>query len=196
MGKYYNNLLSFLKIIEGIEGDLIEVGTHNGRTTKILCDYVQNNKLNKKVFSIDTFEGYIKEDLKDALPETQTHAKNHSWEYPYEKVLKFLEPYNNFCTIWKGDSKIEIPKKIKDNTISKVCLLYVDCNLYPPSIKCIKDVFPLISKGGVVVIDEHWLDKYGKYGGESKALFEFANMIGVKPKFWKSEPGPSYYIIK
>lgn len=193
---YKKNLYDFLDIIKPIEGDIVEIGTHNGRTTKILCDFVKDNNLEKKVFSVDTFEGYLKTDLVGALPETVKGAKNTNWSYPYDKVLSEFKKYSDMCTIWKGDSKVEIPKHIEDNTISKVSLLYVDCNLYQPSINAITDIYPLIPKGGVIVIDEHWLDKYGKYGGESKALFEFSELINNKPLFWKSLSGPSYYIVK
>ena len=59
-----------------------------------------------------------------------------------------------------------------------------------------KNIYPIMKKNSIIVIDEHWLDKYGKYGGETRALYEFANSINAEPIHYSKQSGPSYYIIK
>ena len=194
--RYKQNLFNFLEKIKNVEGDILEVGTYSGDTTEVLCDFVYQNKLNKKVFSIDTFEGYIEEDLVGALKEAKSHFSNGDWKYSYEKVQSRLKTFDKICTILKGDSKLCIPELIKEKVLKSVSLLYVDCNLYPPSISAMKNIYPIMKKNSIIVIDEHWLDKYGKYGGETRALYEFANSINAEPIHYSKQSGPSYYIIK
>jgi len=205
--RYKNNLIKFLdKIgIGGLSGDILEIGTYKGDTTEIICEYIFKKKINKKIFTIDTFNGYIKSDITESAPPfentqfSEIVKKNFNegrWKHTKKQVDKRLQKYNNFVTVWEGDSKKIIPKYKNKNIINNISLLYVDCNLYLPSLEAIKDIYPIMSKGGVITIDEHWLDKYGKYGGETKALFEFAKSINITPTHYNKESGPSYYIIK
>ena len=52
------------------------------------------------------------------------------------------------------------------------------------------DLWPYLSKGGILAIDEHLV------GGETKAIKEFANNYGSELKYYSYGQGPSYYIIK
>ena len=98
--------------------------------------------------------------------------------------------------IIKGDIKRTVPREIKKGNLSKVSLLYVDCNAYLPSITAMEAIYPILSDGGMICIDEH------KNGGETKALNELAEKykLEVHDTGFVFQSGvhsnPSKYIIK
>lgn len=202
---YTTKFKEFLNKIKHIEGDILEIGTFKGNTTKIICEFIIENKLNKKIYSIDTFKGYTDRDLTHSVPEydlnhlerAKSHVKSKRWNHSKSIVESQLSQYKGICTIWEGDSVKTLPKYIKESSISQISFLFVDCNMYLPSISSMELIYPLIPTGGIIAIDEHWLQVYKKFGGESKALFEFAKKTNLTPlEYGKSPISPSHYIIK
>ena len=68
-------------------------------------------------------------------------------------------------------------------------IIYIDCNLYTPSIQAMRDLYPLLSNNGVIAIDEHLV------GGETKAIKEFSKEMKIDLEYF-SDIGPSYYMVK
>lgn len=85
--------------------------------------------------------------------------------------------------------KMDVPDLIKRGVLKKISLLYVDVNLYQPSLKVMNDAWDVVAKGGIVAIDEHLV------GGETRAIKEFAKEKNIELKYFK-DIGPSYYLVK
>lgn len=209
---YKLELKKFLELIKDVKGDILEIGTHTGNTTEMFCEFIIENNLDKKVYTVDTFKGYMEEDITSPILENnhkieydpihnkraKSHVSSKRWNNTSKsQVIDRLFKYKDILTVWEGDSKKVIPEFIQSKHLSQISLLFVDCNLYLPSINSIKDVYPLMPSKSIIAIDEHWLEFYKKHGGESKALFEFGESINNKPILYGKKPiSPSYYIIK
>lgn len=188
--KYKENVLDLFSKTDTIEGDIIEVGTHTGDTTEIIAEYLDNQNLNKHYFGLDTFEGYDDNDLKGANQASINNHKSNRWKTSFKKVKDRLKNYSHIVSLHKGDCKETIPSLINKGQIKKLSFIYIDCNLYNPSLKSIKYLWPYLTKGGILSIDEHLT------GGETKAIKEFANTNNLELKYYSDTAGPSYYLIK
>ena len=187
---YKESIIDLFSKTDTIKGDVIEVGTHTGDTTEIIAEYLYKNNRNKYYIGIDTFEGYDKNDMEGAnYASIQNHVTGR-WRINYDKVKNRLAKYKDIVNLHKGDCKVIIPDLIKNGTISQLSFIYIDCNLYQPSLKSIQDLWPYLSKGGIVSIDEHLV------GGETKAIKEFAYTNNLELKYYSDNPGPSFYIVK
>ena len=183
--------------VEDVEGDIVELGVYTGNNSVQFLWLCQE----KKYFGFDTFKGYTEEDIesspnKEGLIDNQGRW-NHDKEETVARVQAFKEKFSlGEFEIIEGDLKETLPNAIKNKKITKVSLLYVDCNAYLPAIKGIESVFPLMPEGAVICIDEH------QVGGETKALNETAEKYGLEVIdtgfSFVSGPNsnPSKYIVK
>ena len=92
----------------------------------------------------------------------------------------------------KGDANKTIPKFVKENPWLLVSLLYIDFDLYEPTITVLKHLLPLVPKGGVVAFDE--LAKK-RWEGETAAFKELLDANKIKLQRFSFEPGISYFIM-
>lgn len=188
--KYKENVLNLFSRTDNIKGDVIEVGTHSGDTTEIIAEYLYKNNSSKYYLGLDTFEGYEESDMEGANSASINNHVTKRWKISYDKVKDRLIKYKNIVSLYKGDCKVTIPNLIKNNIITQLSFIYIDCNLYQPSLQSIQHLWPYLSKGGIVSIDEHLV------GGETKAIKEFANTNNLELKYYSNNAGPSFYIVK
>lgn len=188
---YKQQICKLLSMIDSVSGDIIEVGTFDGDTSEIICRYLLENQINKKFYGLDTFSGYLGEDMAGANKDSIFNFVNKVWDSKKEKVENKLSFYGkqNYQII-EGDCKKTIPECIQNNTFNHFSLVYIDCNLYRPSMKSMDNLFPLLHAGGIMAIDEHTT------GGETKAIKEIAKKYNQELSFFSDKPGPSYYFIK
>ena len=188
--KYKKNVLDLFSKTDTIKGDIIEVGTYSGDTTEIIAEYLYKNNSNKHYLGLDTFEGYDNNDMEGANKASIQNHVTKRWKISYDIVKNRLIKYKDIVTLYKGDCKVTIPDLIKNGIISQLSFIYIDCNLYQPSLQSIQHLWPYLSKGGIVSIDEHLV------GGETRAIKEFANTNNLELKYYSDTAGPSFYIIK
>lgn len=187
---YKKNVLELLSRTDNIKGNIIEVGIYSGDTTLIIAEYLYKNNISKHFIGLDTFKGYKVEDMEGANRASKSNFDTGRWNIGYDSVLERLKEYKDIISLHEGDCKVTIPDLIKNKTITELSFIYIDCNLYQPSLKSIQDLWPYLSKGGIVSIDEHLT------GGETRAIKEFANTNNLELKYYSDKPGPSYYIVK
>ena len=202
----FNGQMNFiLDKISGVDGDIVELGVHTGNNSiQFMLQSPQT-----KYWGFDTFCGYTKEDI-ESSPNKQGLLDNEGrWVCDenetidrikrFRGLIKEITPsdkkFANFEII-KGDLKKTLPEQINSNNLKKVALLYVDCNAYLPAIKGIEAIYPILSREGIICIDEH------QDGGETKAIKETAQKYGlnINETGFKFESGihsnPSKYIVK
>jgi len=56
-----------MSAIYNIEGDIIEVGIFKGDTSLMIASAIKENNLNKHYFGLDTFTGYVEEDMQKLI---------------------------------------------------------------------------------------------------------------------------------
>lgn len=183
-----------LKIIINVPGDIVECGVFKGsgiytfaKLHKIL---MPNNT--RKIIGFDFFNADRKADFKrkEDKKVLDWHGENWSAE---KTILKNLSDMgiNNVELI--AGNVIETTKNYAKNNLGfRIAFLYLDVDNYEGTLAILKNLYPLVSPGGVVIFDEYSIRGHG----ESDAVNEYfkGSNVEIKSFPWANTPGA--YIIK
>ena len=99
------------------------------------------------------------------------------------------------CHLVEGDVMKTIPRFAEENPGIRISLLHLDADLYAPTKVALECLYPLILKGGIVVLDE-----YGcrAWPGESEAADCFLSGLPERPviKRFPTTCTPGGYFVK
>jgi hypothetical protein len=143
---------------------------------------MQKLNLHKKIFAYDTFDGMSEPtefdmDLKDVSADktfSDYKKRDEKWCYgSLEEVKKNIKKFdqnflNNFSFI-KG--KVEDTLENINNLPQKISLLRLDTDFYESTKKELEILYPRLSKGGILIIDD-----YGHWKGSQKAVDEYFDL--------------------
>lgn len=187
-------LLSIIEKTKNLDGDIIELGTYKDGTTVLFAKYLSKNNINKKIYACDTFSGFPYADRFSAENVLQSSGnvakkedlfKDTSLEYVKTKFEKF-----------GVSTKIIILQGLFEDTLStlnhRFSLAMVDSDLYDSSKVAIEQIFPKMTKGGIMVFDDY--DEENRNSpkwGQTKAVDDFVRSNNLKLFF-----GEMPYIVK
>lgn len=192
----------FKKQLE-IKGSIVECGVHNGggamAWAKLSSIYEPYN-YHRKIYAFDTFEGFPGVDEKDGLsnnPLAKVGAFSESEYNIYDELLQVIDEYdqNRFLNnkqkieLIKGDANITIPKFIEQNSHVMISLLYLDFDVYEPTVTALEHLLPRMPKGAILAFDEL---NNPDWPGETLALLEKFNLNDKKVECFHFEPNISY----
>jgi hypothetical protein len=139
-----------------IPGDFVECGVGKGMLSKTIVDYLKFEKIKKKFYLIDTFNGIpIKQasNIDEKRNMKYLNSLNYSKSY-LEHIHNIFKRYNNVKII-EG----RIPEILKKTILKKISYLSMDMNNSYAEIKAIKLLYNKIVKGGIILLDDY---AYGK----------------------------------
>lgn len=182
MGKLLDLLMGSLSI----DGDIVECGSYQGGSGILMGLLLKKLDINKKIHLFDSFEGLPSPD--------ETHDKGYrkgQFKSNFENLKLLIKSLDltDIVFLHKGWFKDTIPKFI-ENSNSNVSLFHVDCDLYNSTMDCFPLVYPLVTKGGVVVLDD--FNDGGR--GEKKAVLQTLEEQGEKEIFIVSTAPQTYFI--
>ncbi len=174
-------------ITNEIPGDFVECGVwRGGSVMNIALTLSALNVRDRKIWLYDTFSGMSQPEHRDigvfgedavrdhARAQVQTHnqwcyasledvqANVARTEYPPEQIM-FI----------KGKVEDTIPKS---GVPSSIALLRLDTDWYQSTFHELHQLYPLISKHGVLIIDD-----YGHWQGARDAVDDFLKTLPVRP---------------
>ncbi len=170
-----------------IEGDIVECGVWRGGSLMTSALVLKNSQdCDRELWGFDTFSGMTRPTEVDvnvngtaALSRWATHDKGSNTS---DWCLATLEDVANNLTLTnypfdkiklvKGD----VTETLKGKLPEKIALLRLDVDWYEPTQVSLATLFPLLSKRGVLIIDD-----YGHWQGASKATDEYFQSQGIKP---------------
>jgi O-methyltransferase len=147
-------------IRNNIEGDFIETGVWRGGAVifmKAMLEYLDDKT--KKVFVADSFQGLPKPDIKKY--KSDFGDKHHTWSQlsiGVEVVKENFKKYNLldervvFLEGWFADTLVDAP-------IEKLSLIRLDGDMYGSTMDAIQPLYPKLSKGGFVIVDDYFAVK-------------------------------------
>ena len=172
-----------------LEGDFVECGVWKGGSCMLIAkELIKQNNLNRNIWLYDTFDGMTQPTDDDIETETgiqgkdllsnveKTTEKFNMWAYaPIEEVknnmLKTNYPIDNIKYI-KG----KVEDTLKSNTPRKIALLRLDTDWYESTKIELETLYPLITKGGILIIDD-----YGHFEGAKRAVDDYFRKINQQP---------------
>ncbi len=141
----------------GIPGDLVECGVWKGGSAMLMAMMSE-----RKIFLYDTFEGMTEPGVHDySIAGNDAVAEGMS-SASLELVKSNVQSPN--AVFVRGKVEDTIPATVPD----QIALLRLDTDWYESTKHELTHLFPLLSKGGVIIIDD-----YGHYAGAKKAVDEY-----------------------
>ena len=178
------SILQSIKYIEDnkIEGDFVECGIYNGNTLSLLGILLNKYNSKRMIWGYDTFEeGFIKNTL--SFNDKDFKKKDINLEKDTTKYLTMKEVIANINNNdYFDEKKYHLIKgdiiKTLDNSKNipeKISFLRMDTDIYNTTKKQLEILYPKLSIGGVLHIDD-----YGICPGVKKAVDEYF----VNKKVW------------
>jgi hypothetical protein len=156
-----------------LNGDFVECGVWKGFMSSAIMRYLNWNKLNKKFFLFDTFEG-IDETQVTQEERGRLHLEHYRKYYlpNFEEVKRNFAEFKN-VTIIKGS----VPDSLRRVEIGPISYLSIDMNNVTPEIQAAEHFWGRIVAGGVILLDDYGFISYEE---QKKGFDDFARRKGVE----------------
>ncbi len=177
-----------------VPGEIVECGVFKGSGiytwAKFMCLFKPNNGYN--IVGFDFFDSDRNMSFKHGDDKKCLDEHQENWATQQE--------IKDNCSRW-GFNNVELiagnmvdttSKFRSDNLGTRIALLYIDVDNYEGTMACLENLYPLVTRGGVVAFDEYALRGYG----ESDAVDEFFREKSVKLKSFPWGNTPTAYFIK
>jgi O-methyltransferase len=198
--QYFPRQLCFLadclERTSGVDGAVIEIGCAHGLTTTFLYEYMSDSAISKGYVCIDTFSGFTADDI---AVETKQRGKDHDYEMEFKNnnIEWFKESLRRRQIKDINVIKADICTLESDRLPKQVAFCLLDVDLYQPVKRGLEKIYPLLSPGGIIVVDdcwskpEHlWVKGIGDaYDGAMQAYKEFVAEKGLPEKFVETKLG-------
>lgn len=188
----------FKKILN-VKGSIVECGVYKGSALMFfakLSAAFEPYAFNREIIGFDTFAGFPSIHSKDNLSFNVGELSDVNLE-TIEKSIKLYDsnrPIGHVSKVKlvKGDATQTIPKYFAENSHTVVALLYLDFDIYEPTLVALKTILPRMPKGAIVAFDE--LNER-RWAGETVALLETLDINKYEIKKFTEEPHISYIIL-
>jgi len=152
-----------------IDGDFVECGTGRGMMFSAILDYLKDwSTLGKSAWLFDTFSPYF------LNPDSGVNDVTHGVREGYAESLESTQ--RNFSQ-WERVHCIAglLPDTLSLAPIKKIAFLHLDLNYAPTEEAVLRRLWPLISTGGIVLLDD-----YGQTGSQNETMSKVAKDLGVE----------------
>lgn len=136
-------LRELLKLVRRVEGDTAECGVWRGGSSYLLCRATAGT--GKTHHAFDSFEG-----LPDPGPRDGSHFKKGDLAAPEEEFRSRLAAFPHL-SVHKG----WIPSRFAEVADRRFSFVHVDVDLLQPTKDSIEFFYPRLSRGGVLLLDDH-----------------------------------------
>ncbi len=169
----------FKRVIE-VQGSIIECGVLRGAGLMAWAHFsaiFEPTNHQRRVVGFDTFSGFPKLSKQDRASASEEAHPGGLAVDSYDHLQHCVELFdmNRFLghvpkvELVRGDAAKTIPQYLKDNPQLIVSLLYLDFDIYEPTLAALKHFLPRMPKGAVIAFDELNLKDWS---GESIAVLE------------------------
>jgi hypothetical protein len=168
------------KRVLGIQGSIVECGVLRGGGLMAWAQFsaiFEPTNHQRRVVGFDTFSGFPKLSKQDRASESEQARPGGLAVDSYDHLQRCIELFdrNRFVghvpkvELVRGDATKTIPQYLKENPQLIVSLLYLDFDIYEPTLAALKHFVPRMPKGAVIAFDELNLKDWR---GESIAVLE------------------------
>lgn len=190
-----------------VPGDIAELGVFRGlglmTWANLLESYCIGDRT-KTVYGFDNWKGFQKLMPEDGNEVTmvQKLTGGFSPEKYYEELKDAIAIFDSDRFIpWKPRVKL-VAGNIEETVVTftyenpgvRFSLIHFDCDLYKPTKVALENLWPILSRGGIMLFDEYSIPDWQ---GETKAVDEFFSdkpNVRIKTLSWTN--APAGYIVK
>jgi dTDP-rhamnose C3-O-methyltransferase len=199
--------VELFKMSLGVPGDIAELGVFRGlglmTWANLLESYCIGDRT-KTVYGFDNWQGFtelLPEDGEDKADIQKIRGGFSPKDY-LEELTEAIDIFDKDRFIpWKPRIKLEIGN-IEDSVVTfctanpgvRFSLIHFDCDLYRPTKVALQQLWPRVTRGGIVIFDEYGIPEWP---GETQAVDEFLEdkpMIRLQTFDWTN--APAAFLVK
>jgi hypothetical protein len=195
------------KLTLEVPGDIAELGVFRGAGLFTWANLLESfciGDRTKVVYGFDNWRGFTHLAQEDGtqLPEIEKVEGGFSPDRFLEELKDAIALFDSDRFIpWKariqlveGDIEQSVPAFTAANPGIRFSLIHFDCDMYGPTKAALRELWPLLSRGGLMLFDEYSIPDWP---GETRAVDEFlADKPGVTLKTLAWNNVPAAYLIK
>jgi hypothetical protein len=165
-----------------LPGAIVEVGCALGQSTIYMNMHMHFKGIEKPYICLDTFSGFTKEDISYEVDNRQKDkgelnaaftVNNKKW---FDETIRSHEKYGTGrVTSYQADIN-----KFDFKNILSISFSLIDVDLYIPVKSGLEKVYPLMNKGGIIVVDDCKQDNL--WDGAYRAYMEFIQAHNLPEK--------------
>lgn len=189
-----------------VHGSVVEGGVFTGGglfTWAQLASIYEPYNHNRRVIGFDTFEGFPRISPQDTSGGDIGHEYQHKGAYSFENMAELgvaarladlNRPIGHIPRIElvQGDACETIPEYLRKNPHLVVSLLYLDFDLYEPTLVALRELVPRMPRGAVIGFDEL---NQAQWPGETLAVMEEIGLNKLRIQRHPITPGLSFAVL-
>lgn len=145
-----------------IVGAFVECGVYKGAYPLAACMTMKDRSDWRDVWLYDTFAGMPQPDVERDTNEAQNHVGTLA--VPRDEVRHNLGEFANHCKFVAGDVRETLPTQAPES----IAILRLDVDWYAATKHCLETLYPRLSSGGVLILDD-----YNYWQGAKLAMDEY-----------------------
>jgi hypothetical protein len=191
IGADFGNLLQFIDNAKTLDGDFVEIGCFMGSSTCVMANYIEQNKIDKKFFVYDYFDGFTFEEAKNSLDSSwmNTHKTDGRDKVEERVKSRLKEKIDNFHVFQRNIIDDDALKEVE-----KISFANIDVDLYEAVYAALIHVHKKLCVNGIIVVEDAghtpWLL------GAKIALEEFVDLVGKDTYHLIQMESGQYILIK
>ena len=203
------NLTRFLALYElfkkvlNVKGSIVECGVYHGFGIMSWAKFsaiLEHANLTRRIYGFDTFEGFPGVSGHDRSADSEHVKAGQLASDAYDEIMSLSEIHDSTrflghipkVKLIRGDAVETIPKFVEDHPHLLVSLLFMDFDLYEPTMAALENFFPRMSKGAIIAFDE--LDN-PLWPGETRAMLDFFKDNKLRIERFPFDPYIGYAVI-
>lgn len=195
-------LYELFKLALPVKGSIVECGVFRGSsfmTFAQLSAALEPTNLTRRLYGFDSFGGFPEVSTKDRPQQTGAAAGDLAAD-SHAELSRLLEIYDTDrflghlpkAMLIRGDVTETIPKFVADNPHLVVSLLFLDLDLYEPTVTALRHFLPRLPRGAVLAFDE--LDN-PLWPGETSAVLDEVGFDRLALRRFDFDPYIGYAVL-
>lgn len=181
------------KMAANVAGNIVECGVFKGASFLRWANFRElfQNNATQKIIGFDIFGQFPDATLEEEVKHREMYldaAGDQSISADQLREVLDRHNLNRNIELVEGDILKSIPDYLKRNPSLRISMLIVDVDMYEPTKTILEQLYPLVVRGGVVVLDD-----YIVWEGATKAIDEYFKGA-VSFKKFPFAPTPTYFV--
>jgi hypothetical protein len=195
-------LYELFKLVLPVKGSIVECGVFRGSsfmTFAQLSAALEPTNLTRRIYGFDSFGGFPSVSPHDCPRQTGASVGDLASDSLAEltELLKIYDSDRFLGHIQKarlirGDVVATVPEFVQANSHVVVSLLFLDLDLYEPTIVALRNFLPRMPKGAVLAFDE--LDN-PLWPGETAAVLDEVGLGRLELRRFEFDPYIAYAVL-
>lgn len=177
---YFLERYEIFKLIQNVPGCILECGVAGGFGLMAFAHFAsifEPYHYVRRIIGFDTFGGFPELSEQDKGSKAEHMKKGGLDHGGYETLMEAIRLYDanralghmGKVQLVKGDICETLPAFLEENQSLVVGLLYLDMDLYKPTVEALRRLIDRVPRGGVIAFDEL---NHPDYPGETIAVME------------------------